>query len=33
MVVVGAPARAIRPVPEEHLIENQVFYDKAGDPR
>ena len=33
MVVVGSPARAVRPVPEEQLIENQVFYDKAGDPK
>jgi acetyltransferase-like isoleucine patch superfamily enzyme len=33
MVVVGSPARAVRPVPEEQLIENQIFYDKAGAPK
>lgn len=27
MIVAGVPARLIRPVPEEQLIENQVFYD------
>ncbi len=32
-IVAGCPARVLRPVPEEQLIENQVFYDKAGDPR
>ncbi|QVL35727.1 N-acetyltransferase [Aminirod propionatiphilus] len=26
-IVVGTPARVLRPVPEEQLIENQVFYD------
>jgi acetyltransferase-like isoleucine patch superfamily enzyme len=28
MIVVGVPARVLRPVPEEQLIENQLFYDK-----
>lgn len=33
MVVVGSPARVVRPVPPEQLIENQIFYDKAGEPK
>ena len=33
MVVVGSPARVVRPVPQEQLIENQIFYDKAGEPK
>jgi acetyltransferase-like isoleucine patch superfamily enzyme len=33
MIVVGSPARVLRPVSEEQLIENQLFYDKAGDPK
>jgi acetyltransferase-like isoleucine patch superfamily enzyme len=28
MIVLGSPAKVLRPVPEEQLIENQVFYDK-----
>ncbi|HOI82355.1 MAG TPA: DapH/DapD/GlmU-related protein [Synergistales bacterium] len=28
MIVVGSPAKVLRPVPEEQLIENQVFFDK-----
>jgi len=28
VIVVGSPAKVLRPVPEEQLIENQVFYDK-----
>ena len=28
MIVVGSPARVVRAVPEEQLIENQVFFDK-----
>lgn len=28
MVVLGVPARPLRPVPEEQLIENQIFFDK-----
>ena len=28
MIVLGSPARVLRPVPEEQLIENQVFFDK-----
>lgn len=28
VIVVGSPAKILRPVPEEQLIENQVFYDK-----
>ncbi len=27
MVVAGVPARVLRPVPEEQLLENQVFFD------
>jgi acetyltransferase-like isoleucine patch superfamily enzyme len=28
MIVLGSPAKVLRPVPEEQLIENQVFFDK-----
>ena len=28
MIVVGSPARVLRPVPVEQLIENQIFFDK-----
>lgn len=28
MIVLGSPARILRPVPEEQLIENQVFFDR-----
>ncbi|MGI6783469.1 MAG: DapH/DapD/GlmU-related protein [Aminivibrio sp.] len=28
MIVLGVPARPLRPVPEEQLIENQIFFDK-----
>lgn len=28
VIVVGSPAKVLRPVPEEQLIENQVFFDK-----
>lgn len=28
VVVAGVPARALRPVPTEQLLENQVFYDR-----
>jgi len=28
MIVVGSPAKVLRPVPEEQLIENQIFFDK-----
>lgn len=28
VIVVGSPAKILRPIPEEQLIENQVFYDK-----
>jgi acetyltransferase-like isoleucine patch superfamily enzyme len=28
VIVVGSPARVVRAVPEEQLIENQVFFDK-----
>jgi len=28
MIVLGSPAKVLRPVPEEQLIENQIFYDK-----
>ena len=27
MIVLGSPAKVLRPVPEEQLIENQIFYD------
>ena len=27
-IVVGSPAKVLRPVPEEQLIENQIFFDK-----
>ncbi|MGB4209062.1 MAG: acyltransferase [Thermovirgaceae bacterium] len=27
VIVVGSPAKVLRPVPEEQLIENQVFFD------
>jgi len=27
IIVIGTPARYVRKVPEEQLIENQVFYD------
>jgi len=33
VIVAGCPARVLRTVPEEQLIENQVFYDKAGNPK
>ncbi len=28
MIVLGSPAKVLRPVPEEQLIANQIFYDK-----
>ena len=28
MIVLGSPAKVLRPVPEEQLIENQIFYDE-----
>ena len=28
MIVLGAPARVLRPVPEEQLLQNQVYFDK-----
>jgi len=28
MIVLGSPAKVLRPVPEEQLIENQIFFDK-----
>ena len=30
VIVVGSPAKVLRPVPEEQLIENQVFFDKEN---
>lgn len=28
MIVLGVPARSLRPVPEDQLIENQIFFDR-----